>query len=372
MNTIQQAREFGQEFWLDTIRRGLLKSGELRRLVDLGVSGLTANPTILEKAIVESDDYDDALAVLAQTARTPVEIYETLAIEDIQAAADLFRPVFEQTRGAWGFACLEISPFLAADTEGSIAEGRRLFKALDRPNVMVKIPATPAGIPVIRRLTAEGINVNVTLIFSLAVYREVAEAYITGLEDFVRQGGKVEKVASVASFFLSRIDTAVDRLLTEPTAKGEKGLADLAGTAATASAKLAYRSFKEIFYGRRFAGLREQGARVQRPLWASTGTKNPLYSDVKYVEPLIGKDTVNTLPLATIEAFLDHGRAENSLERGVEQAQRDLAALAAHGVGLDEVTARLLAEGVAAFSDSFTKLLDSIAQKKSRLAAARP
>ncbi len=363
MNSIQRAQACGQEIWLDYIQRGMLKSGELKRLADIGITGLTANPTILDKAIAGSTDYDDELAVLARAGKLPEEIYETVVVADIRAAADLFRPTYDSTDGAWGFASLELSPLIAYDTQRTVEEGRRLFKVLDRPNVMVKVPATPECIPAIRRLIGEGINVNVTLIFSLDVYDEVAAAYVNGLEDLVFVGRESHRVASVASFFLSRIDTAVDALLEERIAKGGRQLEGLLGTPAVASAKLAYRSFKEVFYGQRFATLKAKGARPQRPLWASTSTKNPRYSDVKYVEPLIGRDTINTLPLATINAFLDHGRAEDQIENSVDESARDLDRLRSAGIDLDQVTARLLAEGVSSFVKSFDDLMSSITGK---------
>lgn len=371
MNTIQKARNLGQEFWLDNIRRSWLKSGELKRLADIGITGLTANPTILERAIIESDDYDAALADLVKTDKKPIDIYRELAVEDIQASADLFRPVFDRTHGEWGYASLEINPFLAYNTRDTIETGKSLFNLLARPNVMVKVPATSEGILAIRELTAQGVNVNVTLIFSLEMYQKVAEAYISGLEEFVRLGGEPGRVASVASFFLSRIDTLVDRDLEDRIQKGEAGLERLLGTAAVASAKLAYDLFKNIFYGERFVSLKARGARVQRPLWASTSTKNPNYSDVKYVEPLIGPDTVNTLPLETINSFLDHGKVERTIDQDVDKSKQDLDDLKRAGIDLDRITDKLLADGVEAFSRSFEKLLAGIEKKKSRLSEKR-
>ncbi len=367
MNPVQQAQALGQSIWYDNIRRGLLTSGEFRALVDLGVTGVTANPTILEKAIAGSTDYDQALAVLAEAGKDASEIYEALAVEDLQAAADLLRPVYARTGGADGYVSLEVSPALARDTEGTIAEARRLFSALGRPNVLIKVPATPQGIPAIRRLTGGGVNVNITLIFSLDVYRDVIEAYIAGLEDLARSGGDVSQVASVASFFVSRVDAAVDAFLTERIQRGEAPLGALLGKAGIANARLAYQIFKSAFASERFAALRARGARVQRPLWASTGTKNPSYSDVLYVESLLGPDTVNTVPPATLTAFLDHGRAEVALERGVSEAREALAALEKAGISMRHITARLLADGVQAFADSFEKLLANIAEKRDRL-----
>jgi len=367
MNSIQKAQELGQEFWLDNIRRSWLKSGELKRLVEAGISGLTANPTILEKAIIGSEDYDEALVALAKTNKKPMDIYRELAIEDIRASADIFRPIFDRTHGEWGYASLEINPWLAYGTEDTIKTGKSLFSMLDRPNVMVKVPATTEGIPAIQELTAQGINVNVTLIFSLEMYHKVAEAYISGLEELITRGGKPDKAASVASFFLSRIDTAADKILEQRIQKGEKGLENLSGTAAVASAKLAYDLFKGIFYGERFASLKAKGARVQRPLWASTSTKNPSYSDVKYVESLIGPDTINTLPLETIKAFLDHGKAERTIDQEVDKAKQELEDLRRAGINLDQITDKLLTDGVEAFSRSFETLMEEIEKKKSQL-----
>ncbi len=366
-NPIQQAQRLGQAMWLDYIRRGLIESGELERLIEQGISGLTSNPTILEKAIVESTDYDEALLALARTGNSVEETYEVLAIEDIRAAADRLRPVYDDTGGVHGYACLEVNPLLAYNTDVTIEEARRLFADLDRPNVLVKVPATPEGIPAIRRLIGEGINIKVTLIFSLDSYRQVREAYIAGLEDLAATGRDIRRVASVASFFLSRIDTAVDSLLKERIGHGEDQLKPLLGMAAITSAKLAYQAFGNTFSSQRFAALKARGARVQRPLWASTGTKNPAYSDLIYVEPIIGPDTVNTMPPATVAAFLDHGHAEATLERGVAQAEQTMVALATAGISMDSVTAKLLADGVKAFSDSFEKLLAGIGEKKARL-----
>ncbi|MEE8472661.1 MAG: bifunctional transaldolase/phosoglucose isomerase [Dehalococcoidia bacterium] len=372
-NPIQETHRLGQAMWIDYIRRGLLKSGEFQRFLDQGISGVTSNPTIFEKAIVGSSDYDEALQ--ARTGVSAGEAYEALAIEDIRTAADLLRPIYDRSGGEHGYASLEVNPQLAYDTEGTIEEGRRLFAALGRPNVMIKVPATPQGIPVIRRLIGEGINVNVTLIFSLAVYREVREAYIAGLEDLAGLGKNTSGAppASVASFFLSRVDTAVDALLEENRHGGGDAYENkaLAGRAAVSSARLAYRDFREDFSRERFAALRAKGARVQRPLWASTGTKNPAYSDLLYVESLIGPDTVNTLPMATINAFLEHGRAGANLEKDLPEAEKTMASLAAAGISLEQVTARLLDEGVKSFTDSFEKLLAGIEEKRAALRSAK-
>ena len=366
-NPVQEVQRLGQSIWYDNIRRGLIKSGELQRLIDLGVSGVTSNPTIFEKAIAGSTDYDEALLKLALHDVGPQSVFEALAIEDIRAAADLLRPIYDRTAGADGYASLEVSPHLAHDTEGTIAEARRLFAALDRPNVMVKVPATPQGIPVVRLLIGEGINVNVTLIFSLDMYAEVSEAYIGGLEDLAQAGGDLSKVASVASFFISRVDTTVDAQLEEAIRGGHPELSDLLGKAAIANARLAYQAFQKTVNDNRFASLRERGARVQRPLWASTGTKSPAYSDVLYVESLIGPDTVNTMPEATLTAFLDHGRATETITQNGQDAQPTIKSLEEAGVSLNQITGKLLADGVKAFVDSYDKLLANIQDKTAEL-----
>ena len=368
-NSVQQLNNLGQSVWYDNMRRGLITSGELQRLIGLGVSGLTSNPTIFEKAIAGSNDYDKALLELADSGKSTEEMYEALVIEDIQAAADLLRPVFERSGGADGFASLEVSPHLAHHADGTVKEARRLFAALDRPNVMVKVPATPEGVTAIRQLIGDGININVTLIFSLDAYRRVREAYLSGLDELARAGGDVSKVASVASFFVSRVDTAVDSLLEERLRNGDGDLKGLFGMAAVANAKLAYRDFQAAFYSDRFAPLREKGARVQRPLWASTGAKNPAYSDLLYVESLVGKDTVNTMPEATLAAFLEHGRALEAIETDVDTAKASLHRLEDAGIGMEQVTAKLLEDGLQAFADSYDKLLANIEEKRSRLVA---
>ena len=368
-NSIQKLQSLGQSVWYDNMRRGLITSGELQRLIDLGVSGLTSNPMIFEKAIAGSNDYDEALLELAGSDASTEEIYEALVIEDIRAAADLLRPVFDRTGGADGFASLEVSPHLAHDADGTINAARRLFAALDRPNVMIKVPGTPEGVRAVRQLIGEGINVNVTLIFSLDAYRQVREAYLAGLDELARSGGDVSKVSSVASFFVSRVDTAVDDLLEGRLRSGTGGLEGLLGRAAVANAKVAYRDFQETFYSDEFAALSSKGGRVQRPLWASTGTKNPEYSDVLYVESLAGKDTVNTMPEATLTAFLDHGRAAEAISTEVSEAESALRRLDEVGIGLEQVTTKLLGDGLRAFADSYDKLLANIQEKLGRLQA---
>ncbi len=363
MNKLSELAELGQAVWLDYIRRSFIASGELQGLIEDGLTGITSNPTIFEKAIAGSTDYDDALHQLVDAGKDAAEIYEALVFEDIQQAADLLRPVYERTDGADGYVSLEARPALAHDTEGTIAEAHHLFAALNRPNVMIKVPATPAGIPAIETLIGEGINVNVTLMFSLAQYEAVAEAYISGLENLTVAGGDVDRVASVASFFVSRVDTAVDRTLEE------MGESDLQGTIAVANAKAAYGLFRQTFSGPRWEHLASRGARLQRPLWASTSSKNPLYPDTLYVDGLIGSDTVNTLPPATLQAFLDHGNVAATLEASMDQAHAQLERLADLGVDLAGITQQLLDDGVTAFAKSFEALMASIVEKCERLRA---
>jgi len=374
MTRLHQLAKLGQAIWFDYIRRSFITSGDLQALIDEGLRGVTSNPSIFEKAIAGSTDYDDALHRLVEEGKTAEEIYEELALDDIQQAADLLRPVYDETSGADGYVSLEVSPDLAYDTEGTMAEARRLFAALDRPNVMIKVPATPDGIASVKTLIGDRVNVNVTLIFSLAQYEAVAEAYIAGLEKLAANGGDVSQVASVASFFISRVDTAVDRQLDELIRSRSDSLQSpipnpqsLQGKIAVANAKVAYDRFREIFGGPRWERLAAQGARVQRPLWASTSTKNPLYPDTLYVDGLIGSDTVNTVPPATLNAFRDHGTVALSLESDVDEARAQLARLAEVGVGLDAVTQHLQDEGVAKFTKSFEALMASIAEKREQL-----
>ena len=368
MNPLRELLKHGQSVWLDYIRRSLLTSGELQRLVEEdGLRGVTSNPTIFEKAIAGSTDYDAALrARLGEDPHTgAATLFEALAIEDIQRAADLLRPVHEETKGADGFVSLEVSPRLAHDTAGTVAEARRLWQALARPNVMIKVPATPEGIPAIETLIGEGINVNVTLMFSLSHYEVVAQAYLRGLE----RCPQPQRVASVASFFISRVDTVVDRSL---EVIGTHDALALRGRIAIANAKMVYRRFREIFHGDPFAALRKRGARVQRPLWASTGTKNPAYSDILYVEELVGPDTVNTVPPATLDAFRDHGQAPGTtVQQGHAQADEALARLAKLGIDLNVITDKLQADGVASFAASFEQLLAALEEKREVLLAGQ-
>jgi transaldolase/glucose-6-phosphate isomerase len=364
MNPLRELLNQGQSVWLDFISRQLIRSGELKRLVEEdGLRGVTSNPTIFEKAIGGSADYDDSLKeMLAQDRKTPVgRLYEQVAIQDIQTAADVLRPVYDQTSGADGYVSLEVSPHLARDTHATIAEAKRLKASVDRPNLMIKVPATPEGIPAIEELIADGINVNITLMFSMAHYEAVAHAYIKGLE----RCADPAKVASVASFFVSRVDTMVDRELERigtPEAKS------CLGKTAVANSKVVYQRFREIFHGEGFVALRQRGARVQRPLWASTGTKNPNYSDVLYVENLIGPETVNTLPVETLNAFRDHGRVSDATVRqGLDEAGNALAQLKELGIDLNAIAEKLQDDGVAAFATSFDSLLSTLEKKRSSL-----
>ncbi len=362
MAKLHELAKLGQSIWYDYIRRAFLTPRELGVLIEQGLRGVTSNPSIFEKAIAGSADYDKDLQRLVQADKSVDALYEVLALEDIRRAADLLRPVYDATNGLDGYVSLEVSPKLAHDTNGTIAEAQRLFKALNQPNVMIKVPATPEGIPAITALIAQGLNVNVTLIFSNEVYKTVAGAYIAGLE---KLGGDLGKVASVASFFVSRIDSAVDSLL------AAKGNTALQGKIAIANAKMAYAAFKQIFSGPRWEKLAAKKAQVQRPLWASTGTKNPQYPDTLYVDTLIGPQTVNTVPPATLNAFLDHGKVALTLETGVEEAKTQLAQLKALDIDFNAITKKLLDEGVIAFVKSFEGLMASIAEKRDRLLAGQ-
>jgi transaldolase len=361
MSKLDSLYDLGQAVWLDYIRRSFLTSGGLKDLIKDGLKGVTSNPSIFEKAIAGSDDYDEALQALVGEQRSIDEIYESLVLEDIARAADQMKPVFDAAKGKDGFVSIEVSPALANNTEGTVAEGNRLFGSLDRPNIMIKVPATSAGIPAIERLLAAGVNVNATLIFSLEHYQSVAHAYLSGLEKLAASGGNVGKVASVASFFVSRVDAAVDQQL-EKTDRVE-----LTGKTAIANAKVAFSLFNGHFSGPRWEKLADMGARVQRLLWASTSTKNPSLPDTLYVDSLIGEDTVNTVPPATLDAFVDHGVVEPTLAAGLEEAQQHLELLRAAGIDLNAVTQKLQDEGVAAFAASFESLLASIRAKKEHL-----
>ncbi len=360
MTKLHELAELGQAIWLDYIRRSFIEQGDLDELVEEGLRGVTSNPSIFEKAIAGSNDYDDALRRLSGSERPPEEIYETLAIQDIQMAADVLRPVYDETEGADGYVSLEVSPDLAHNTEGTIEEAHRLFAAVDRPNVMIKVPATVEGIPAIKTLIGEGINVNVTLMFSLDQYDAVSEAYISGLETLNANGCDLSEVASVASFFISRVDVRVDRMLDEI---GTPAAQELKGTIGIANAKMAYQRFKETFSGERWERLADRGARLQRVLWASTSTKDPAYSDTLYPDKLIGPHTVNTLPPSTLNAFRDHGTVALTLETELLAERARLEKLADLGIDLDQVTDELLAEGVDKFARPFSDLMESIEEK---------
>jgi transaldolase len=373
-NPLLALRALGQSVWLDSISRGHIVSGGLAQMVrEDGISGETSNPAIFEKAIAGSRDYDAAIREGIAEGKSALEIYEDLVVADIRMAADVFRPVYEATDGADGFVSLEVSPRLAYDTAGSAAEARRLWGRVDRPNLMIKIPGTPEGLPAIEECLVAGINVNITLLFAVPVYEQVAWTYIRALEQRLARGEPVARLASVASFFVSRIDTLADALIDAAREEAGDGataaeLSALKGRAAIANAKLAYQSFLSIVADPRFRELARHGARVQRPLWASTSTKNPSYSDVLYVDSLVGPDTINTLPFETIAAFRDHGTAHATLVEGVEESRRTLARLEGLGISLRAVTEQVLREGVQKFAEPFEKLLQAIEAKRAVLA----
>ena len=364
-NPLVELHAFGQSFWYDNIRRRFLLDGTLQGLIDNdGLRGMTSNPSIFEKAIGGSDDYDAQLREPEFEGMAVKQAYEALAIADICAACDLFLPLYKKSDGGDGFVSLEVSPYLAHDTEGTIAEARRLHAAVDRPNLMIKVPATAAGIPAIRTLIGAGISVNVTLMFNMAHYEAVAQAYIDGLGALVTQGGNPRRIGSVASFFVSRVDGAIDAQLAE---RDSPAASQLLGKIAVANAKVVYRRFQEIFHGAPFAGLRAVGAPVQRLLWASTSTKNPAYPDTLYVDQLIGTETVNTMPPQTVDAFRDHGTPAATLQEDVTGALRELEQLADLGIDLDATTEQLQVDGVAAFAQSFDSLLKTLTAKLAAL-----
>jgi transaldolase len=369
-NPLKQLEALGQSVWLDYIRRDLIAGGGLRRLIEEdGLRGMTSNPAIFEKAIADSHDYDEDIRAMVLRGKGPKEIYEALSQCDVRNAADEFRPLYDRTDGKDGYVSLEVNPHLANDTRGTIEEARRLWAALERPNVFIKVPATLEGVPAIRQLISEGINVNVTLLFGLPRYRQVAEAYIAGIETRIAQGKTVKQVASVASFFVSRIDTLVDPLLEKVIAQGGQE-AEIAkksrGQVAVASAKVAYQIYQEIFGGDRFQRLVGKEARAQRLLWASTGTKNPDYSDVKYIEALIGPDTVNTIPVETLDAYRDHGAPQIRIEKDIGQDHLVLERLPKLGIDLDKVTQQLEDEGVEKFNKPFDKLLETLEKDRDK------
>jgi transaldolase len=367
-NPLLGLETFGQSVWLDFLRRNALDNGEIQGLIDQdGVSGLTSNPSIFEKAIADSHDYDKAIRSMTLVGKNIAEIYEALTIEDIQRAADLFRPIYDRLEGGDGFVSLEVSPKLAHDTAGTIAEARKLWAAVNRPNLLIKVPGTREGLPAIQQLIGEGINVNVTLLFGLPRYREVVEAYLVGLETLVAHFKPLTRIASVASFFLSRIDVLIDPIL-EKQRLEEGSVADIVaglhGQVAIASAKVAYQIYQEIFGSERFHKLSDQGARPQRLLWASTSTKNPDYSDVKYVETLIGRKTINTIPPETLNAYRDHGKPSSQLEEGTQEAYQVLEGLRRARIDLDALTQQLEDEGVTKFSKAFEQLMAALQEKQ--------
>jgi transaldolase/glucose-6-phosphate isomerase len=371
MNPVKALENHGQAVWLDFLARGFVARGDLQKLIDSdGVKGVTSNPSIFEKAIGSSDEYDGAIGTAVRTGDRPIaDLFEELAVEDIQNAADVLRPVYDRLNGEDGFVSLEVSPYLAMDTEGTAVEARRLWKVVGRKNLMVKVPATPEGLPAIKELIGEGISINITLLFSQKVCGQVAEAYLAGLEKYVKGGGDPSHVASVASFFVSRIDSAVDKQLDEKIAHAndpseKERLTALKGKVAIANAKLAYQEYKRLFSGPRWEKLAAKGAKPQRLLWASTGTKNKDYSDVLYVEELIGPNTVNTVPPATLDAFRDHGTPRDSLEENIEEARHVLAELGKSGISLDAITAELVKDGVKQFADAADKLYGAVAHKR--------
>lgn len=373
-NNLQQLLDQGQSPWIDNITRDMFRTGELKKLVDGGIVGLTSNPSIFQKAIGNSKEYDGELQKLVRENKSVSDIYDDLVLDDIRHAAEVLRPVYERTKGADGFVSIEVAPELAYDTEKTLAEARRLWEHLNLPNIMVKIPGTADGIPAFQHAISEGININVTLLFSLEGYRHVAEAYIEALTQRATAGQPVDGIASVASFFVSRVDTAVDQRLdtlisqTEDESKKQE-LRDLQGKAAIANAKMAYQAFTEIFSGPQWDALAAKGAKPQRCLWASTSTKNPAFPDTLYVANLIGPHTVDTMPGETIEAFLDHGTVARTIDADVDVARGQLRALEAAGISMNEVTEQLQRDGVELFAEAFKKLIGTISTKRDEMMA---
>jgi transaldolase/transaldolase/glucose-6-phosphate isomerase len=366
-NTIKQLLNEGQSVWQDDISRDMLQSGLLQsRITDIGVRGVTSNPSIFQKAIAGGTAYNDDIKALLGEGKSPEEIFQTVAVKDIQDACDLFRPIYDESDGADGFVSIEVLANLARDTQGTLENARVLWNAVDRPNLMVKVPGTVEGAPAVETLLTEGININITLLFSIEHYLAVANAYVNALQARHAKGQPIDRIASVASFFVSRVDTMADQKL---DALGEKGQA-LKGKVAVANAQLAYEQFDHLFNGEAFLELKQAGARVQRPLWASTGTKNKAYSDILYVETLIGPETVNTMPVATIEAFLDHGTVARTVDADYAAAHQVIDDLAALGVSLDDITSQLETDGIDAFIKAYDDLLAGVAEKRSALAAS--
>jgi transaldolase len=373
-NTIKALLKEGQSVWQDDISRQMIESGALQQRIDqVGIHGVTSNPTIFQKAIAGGSAYDEDIKALLGDGKSAAEIFQTIAVKDIQDACDLFRPIYDETGGEDGFVSIEVLPSLARDTNGTIDNARTLWNAVDRPNLMVKVPGTDEGVPAIETLLTEGININITLLFSLANYENVARAYIKALQARHESGLPVDKLASVASFFVSRVDTLADKKLDEKLASGDGDAAlitSLKGKVAVANAQLAYERFEELFGANEFTTLADAGALVQRPLWASTGTKNKEYSDVLYVETLIGPHTVNTMPIATMEAFLDHGTVKRTVDADYAAAHKVIEDLASVGISIDDITRQLEDEGIEAFIHSYDDLLDGVESKRSALAGA--
>lgn len=376
MNNLLELINYGQSYWMDNLTREKINNGELKRRVEKeGLRGVTTNPTIFNKAISNCTDYDAQILSLLNNAKKIKEVYEALAIKDVQDACDILRPVFDNSNGVDGFVSLEVSPYLAHDSAGTMNEARRLHKEVNRENCLIKIPATEEGIRAIEEMLYEGININVTLIFSVQTYKAVAEAYIKALEKRVSENKPINKVRSVASFFLSRIDVSVDNLLLQLVRQGKKqdnlpNPEELFGKAAIANAKIAYKVFSKVFKFERWNALKKKGAQVQRPLWASTGTKNPNYSDVKYVEQLIGLDTVNTMPDETIDAFREHGSiVENSVKLNIQDAEQELRYLKKYEIGIEDVAKYLLNEGLKKFKDDYDKLFKNLLEKRNKMLA---
>jgi len=370
--TIQQLGEFSQSVWLDYISRSLIETGKLKSMIAQGLRGMTSNPTIFDKAISSSDDYDTQIAQLKKLNKSTFEIYDDLTIKDIQAAADLFKSVYEKTNKRDGYVSLEINPKLAYKIKETVEEGKRLYKKVNRPNVMFKVPSTDEGFAAIEEFLSEGININITLIFSVEQYTNTAEAYIKGIERLLQQDGDVSQVHSVASVFVSRVDTLTDKLIEEKRAKeSDTGvkvkLEQLRGKAAVANSAMIYKKYRDIFSGEQFKLLQEKGANVQRLLWGSTSTKNPAYSDIKYVAELIGKNTVNTIPEKTLNAFLDHGVVKEALTDDIGKAQKIMDDLKGLGIDINDVCKKLLEDGVVAFEKSFDSLLNAIEEKSKKL-----
>ncbi len=364
-NPLRGLLEYGQSPWMDYVRRDLLISGALKKLIqEDGLMGMTSNPTIFEKAITGSKDYSDILESPEAKKLDAKGVYEKIAIRDVQDATDIFKPVYQQTKRRDGYVSLEVSPLLANDTQGTISEARRLWKSVGRDNVMIKVPGTVEGLPAVRQLLEEGLNINITLLFAQSVYEQVAEAFLSALESRAKKGQDISHIASVASFFVSRIDSLIDsqidaKLKTETDANRRALLTSLQGKIAIANARLTYRKYQELYGGPRWKALAAKGAQTQRLLWASTSTKNPKYRDVLYVEELIGADTVDTIPPATFDAFRDHGRLRPSLTENVEEAAKTMASLEKAGISMKEVTEKLVVDGVKLFSDAFNQLLEA-------------